>query len=120
MIKPEWHEAINQIQYKNWKYNLVGAIDGDYLQITFYADPGDDFYEVTKQFARKWRLENGYTVSDIIKVAFMATLAAEEHEAREEFKYKGVSVFGPHLDVDALVDLAKKKANLDLREEVMA
>lgn len=145
MIKPEWYAAIKEVTYKGWRYNLIGAIDGDYLQITFETTEQDGTYQdlwcernighdvhddgcylkiprykrVT-QYCRKWRLENGYTVSDVVKVAFMATLAAEEHEIREEFKYKDISVFGPHLDVDALVELAKYKKNLDLREEVMA
>jgi hypothetical protein len=29
-----------------------------------------------------------------------------EHEAREQFKYRGRAVFGPHMDVDELWKLA--------------
>ena len=145
MIKPEWHSAIKQIEYKDWTYNLIETIGGAYLQITFITTERDGTYkdlwcernighdahvpdcyvEIPKwkrvtQFCRKWRLENEFTTSDIVKTAWIATLSAEEHEAREIFKYKGASVFGPHVDVDALVDLVKMKKNLDLRDEVMA
>lgn len=144
MIKPEWYAAVQQIKYKNWDYNLVGAIDGDYLQITFKTREQDGYekfldcernighdvhdedcyiqlpkYKSVTQYCRKFRLENRFTVTDIVKTAWMATLAAEEHEAREEFKYKGSSVFGPHVDIDVLADLMRQKKNLDLREEAM-
>lgn len=112
MIKPEWYEALKEIEYRDWKYGIYGAIDYEYLQITFF-ESGE------KQYCRKWRLENRFTVSDIVRTAWLATLAAEEHEARERFKYKGKSIFGPHFDVDKLVELAKYKENLDLREEAM-
>lgn len=112
MIKPEWVKALREVDYRNWNYGIYGAIDYEYLQITFD-------YNGDKQYCRKWRLENRFTVSDIIRTAWLATSAAEEHEARERFKYKGKSIFGPHFDVDALVEIAKAKENLDLREEAM-
>jgi nitrate reductase beta subunit len=38
----------------------------------------------------------------------------------EAFRYQGVRIFGPHIDVDKLVELARFKDNLDLREEAEA
>lgn len=143
MIKTEWVKALREVEYRNWDYGIYGAIDYEYLQITFETTESDGTYKSlwceinlghvhndrcysdmpkykkVKQYCRKWRLENRFTVSDIIRTAWLATSAAEEHEARERFKYKGKSIFGPHFDVDALVEIAKSKENLDLREEAM-
>lgn len=52
------------------------------------------------------------TVSEIVRRALGAAIAYEEHEVREEFKYKGVRIFGPHIDVEALVEVAER---LDVR-----
>lgn len=45
---------------------------------------------------------------EIVRKIFQALLAYEEHECREFFRYKGAQVFGPHIDVEALVDAASK------------
>jgi hypothetical protein len=52
--------------------------------------------------SRKWQLSRHMTVSEIVQTAFMATMAANEHETRENFTYKGASVFDPHYDVEKL------------------
>lgn len=54
---------------------------------------------------RKWRLSPHMTDGEVVQTALMATLAAAEHEHRERFRYKGVSVFDPHYDIDQLVAL---------------
>jgi hypothetical protein len=54
---------------------------------------------------RKWHISNGASRSDIVRTAFQAVAAWQEHEAREKFLYRGVPVFGPHGDVDDLADL---------------
>ena len=61
---------------------------------------------------RKWALSEHMTPSEIVRTAFMAALAYEEHELRESFTYKGVAIFGPHLDVE---DLAKRAPAEDRR-----
>jgi hypothetical protein len=46
------------------------------------------------------------TTSQIVQQAFGLFRAAEEHECREHFRYMGQRVFGPHIDVNALVEIA--------------
>ena len=55
---------------------------------------------------RKWRLSKHMTAGELVQTAFMAILAALEHEAREQFRYKGVDVLNPHMDLEALVEVA--------------
>lgn len=47
------------------------------------------------------------TKTEIVMTALKAVLAAEEHEARERFKYRGEAIFSPHVDVDDLYRFIK-------------
>ena len=53
---------------------------------------------------RKWYVSQYSTNSEVVQTALKAYLTALEHEAREKFKWKGVAVFDPHLDLQALGD----------------
>ncbi len=48
------------------------------------------------------------TRSELAQTALGLFLAYEEHEAREFFRYDGVQVYGPHIDVLALVEVAHR------------
>lgn len=48
------------------------------------------------------------TDGQIVRVVFGALLAYEEHEWREAFLYRGKRIFGPHLDIEALVEVADR------------
>lgn len=43
---------------------------------------------------------------EIVRKAFGLFVAYEEHECREFFQYRGRSIFGPHIDPDALWEAA--------------
>ena len=64
---------------------------------------------------RKWDLTYHMTKSEIVQTAFKAVLTAVEHETRENFKYRGEAIFGPHFDVDKLVDLASQPDAKEVR-----
>ena len=46
------------------------------------------------------------TTSQIVQMAFGLFKGLEEHEAREQFRYQGARVFGPHIDINALIEAA--------------
>lgn len=52
--------------------------------------------------------------SEVVQTAFGLYKAFLEHEARESFKYRGRRVYGPHMDVDALWEVAQR---VDVRKE---
>lgn len=71
-----------------------------------------------------WRSAKRYlsefvTEQEVVGTVFGLIKDAEEHEMREVFRYKGRSIFNPHLDVSALAELASKKVNFDYRENSM-
>lgn len=64
---------------------------------------------------RWWRLSEHMTDSEIVGTAFKAIITCLEHEARENFLYKGQAVYDAHLDVEELVKLRASKGCLDTR-----
>jgi hypothetical protein len=63
---------------------------------------------------RWWRLSPHMTPTEIVLTAFKAVLTALEHEAREQFTYKGVAVLDSHIDVEELVRI-RSEEKLDAR-----
>lgn len=76
-----------------------------YIQVQFDA-PDAVTGEVGRQHCRKWMLSPHMTATEIVRTALKAILAAVEHEALEDFKYKGVAIHNPHTDVESLVKAA--------------
>lgn len=58
--------------------------------------------------SRKWPLSIHMTDGEIVQTAFKAVMTALEHEAREMFTYRGVTVFDPHYDIEKLVELRRQ------------
>lgn len=106
MTHNEMRLILDRIGYKNWHFRLGKKGEVSFLQVVFQAeDPiiadGWDW-----QKGRKWMLSEHMSKSELVQTALKAVLAAEEHEARENFRYMGQPVFGPHFDVNALWRLA--------------
>lgn len=65
---------------------------------------------------RKWLLSRHMTPSEVVQTAFLATMTAVEHEAREQFLYRGEPVLDPHFDIEQLY-LLRHAGALDKRVE---
>jgi hypothetical protein len=102
------------VRYHEWRFDVHQDADFGYLQLAFYAF-GPDFGSFALQGGRKWKLSPHMTKSEIVQTAWLAVLTAVEHEAREEFTYKGVAIFGPHLDCEALREVAGRRDVRDVR-----
>jgi hypothetical protein len=48
------------------------------------------------------------TDSELVQIAFGLFKGYWEHEARENFEWRGRRVFGPHMDVNAVWEVARK------------
>jgi hypothetical protein len=94
--------VIKDITYKpGWTLHLGGE-DNLYLQVQFDA-PDNSSGLIERQHCRKWQLSYHMTVTEIVETAWKAVKIAEEHEARELFKYKGFDIFNSHVNVEQLV-----------------
>lgn len=65
---------------------------------------------------RWWRLSQNMTPGEIVQTVFKATMTAMEHEAREMFLYKGVTVLDPHYDIDKLAEFRKQAGSIKGRD----
>jgi hypothetical protein len=108
---------IAQINYKpGWRITVHGTDGGGfYLQIRFESeDPCT--HVVGEQSGRKWFLSPHMTDGEVVQTALMAVLAAEEHEAREFFTYRGRAIFGPHFNLQKLVALCDEADACEVRQ----
>lgn len=111
MTKEAIDLIIKHIHYKpDWGFVVKPVIPDTgtyYLQVRFPAyDATAEKYEV--QSGRKWLLSEWMTEGEVVQTAFLAIKTAEEHELREQFSYYGVNIFGPHIEMDALISVAHK------------
>lgn len=106
MTRERMIAILGQVTYRNWTYRVGQDGDRLFLQVCFVGACADSG-EPANQQGRKWLLSPHMTKSELVATAFKAVLTAEEHEAREAFKYRGQAVFGPHFDVDHLADLSR-------------
>lgn len=103
-------ETLRLCSFGEWRF-LVG-LDGEraYLQVEA-TEPCATTGELKPWRGRKWLLSPHMTKSEIVQTAFKAVATAVEHETREQFRYRGQAIFGPHFDVDRLAELAAEGAH---------
>lgn len=70
--------------------------------------------EMGRGYGGKAYLSPHMVKSEIVAMVFGLYKAYAEHECRETFKYKKRRVYGPHIDVDYLVEAAK---HIEVREQ---
>lgn len=98
LSKTRLKDLISFIKYKDWDIVLRYDEKRPYLQIQF--DGKDSFTgEDARQYCRKWMLSEHMCESEVVRTAYKAVLAAEEHEAGELFRFCGQPVYRPHVDV---------------------
>lgn len=106
---------LSNVRFRDWSFHIAGDFSSSaptYLQARFLeidAD-GSDSVELHEQHTRKWLLSAHMTPSELVQTAFKCVMTAIEHEVREQFTYRQARVFGPHFDVECLVDLARDRA----------
>lgn len=91
-----------------------------YLQITAPTGTDNVTGEAYHWKSRKWLLSQHMTTGEIVQTALKALLTALEHEAREQFRYKGEAIFDPHYDLDFLVALRKHERSTLHRPELVS
>jgi hypothetical protein len=111
----EMRKVLEEVRYLDWRFHIVGDDSHFFLQLAFVAGccarPGRE----DQQYGRKWILSKHMTRSELVQTALKAVLTAVEHEAREQFSYRGQAIFGPHHDVEALVELCEARRQ-DVRQ----
>lgn len=108
-------ETLSQLHYPGLRFETMR--EGSHLHLRVHCPEGSCNVsgEAASWNGRWWRISNYTTRQEIVGTAFKAILTALEHEAREQFLYKGQAIYDGHLDVDKLAELRAGDGGLDER-----
>ena len=104
-------EVLDRCSFQEWQFQVVGDEERTCLQVVFRG-PCAESKQIVQQRGRKWLLSPHMTTSEIVQTAFKAVMTAMEHEVREHFRYRDRPVFGPHFDVERLVELCAERKDV--------
>ena len=111
-----YRDIAKNIRFENYTFNVIAdGAEFAYLQAN-YLDKDIVTGEWEQQATRKWRLSSFMTKSEFVQTCFKCAMTSYEHRAREHFRYRGVAVFGPHFDVEKLVELGRAEDGHDYRK----
>jgi len=83
--------ALDRVSYKEgWKFRVV---EYDLVFGIQVKDPASPVW------GRMWVIMPHHTRDDVVRTAFLAIAAVEEHERREAFKVDGETLWDPHAPV---------------------
>lgn len=106
MSGPLARTVLSLVEFPGYTFHLVGDFKGaTYLQASFRAPCNFSGGKAVRQKTRKWQLSAHMTNSELVHTALKCVLTSIEHEAREQFRYRNAAIFGPHFDVERLVEL---------------
>lgn len=77
------------------------------LQVT-YVEPDIDTREPATQESREWLIRPTMSEGEIVRTAYAAVTRSYMHIVSEHFTYKGKRVYGPHIDIDALLNACEQ------------
>lgn len=117
MTIDEMRSLVGHCDFEDYSFGVIQDDRGSIYLRAAYREPDVHTGEDAVQKTRRWLLSPAMTKSEIVQTAFKCIVTSMEHRAREHFLYKGLAIFGPHFDVDALFDLASEGA-LDRREAI--
>jgi hypothetical protein len=98
--------VLHSVEFPGYTWHVTEDGDGVRFHARFFAPCNVNGGEPEEQRTRRWGIRPAASDSEIVATAFKCVLTSLEHEAREQFKYRGRAVFGPHMDVEELWKLA--------------
>lgn len=125
MTHKEMAEIAGSITYKpGWEIGLWAdtRYRGEhrpYVQIGATTQDSTGDHALVPWKSGKLYLSPHMSRQEIVSAVFGLIADAEMHEAREWFRYKGASIFNPHLDPDVLAEVASKRSSFNVRENAM-
>jgi hypothetical protein len=111
---------LHEISYKpNWHIAFYATPESMYIQLEVSNSIDSVSRETVDWKSGKRYLSQYMCRQEIIGVVYSLIEAAEIHEMREWFRYKGASIYNPHLDPDVLVEVARKASSFNCRDNAM-
>jgi hypothetical protein len=104
----EIRETVADCSLPEYAFRVV--VDGRgawYLQAT-YTEPDVHTGKPAMQYTRRWFLSPEMTKSEVAQTCLKCALTSAEHRVREWFRYRGRAVFGPHMSLERLWEIAEE------------
>lgn len=108
-------EILTDVTYADWRFEVLPTDGNAALMQPVFRTADTETGDVTVLSGRKWWISQHATPSEIVQTAFLAVLVAIEHEARENFRFQGVPIYGPHFSAGALAKFARDGRHHDAR-----
>ncbi len=109
---------LERIKYPGFTFKLEQRSGEIFLSVVCVDGTNNVTGDPEAWSGRKWLLQRHMTNSEVIQTVFKAILTALEHEARELFTYRGVSVLDGHMDLEQIANMKKNGVLLvDARTE---
>lgn len=115
---------LRDVKFQDWDFIVGEKGDSFFIQPRFFARDNEDLFDhrdgnyvPVEQKGRKWLVSRYATDAEVVQTAFKAVLSAMEHEVREQFTFKGIALYGPHMDLQKLMEAAQSPRH---REPVAA
>ncbi|MGB2626445.1 MAG: hypothetical protein WAK20_06625 [Candidatus Acidiferrum sp.] len=99
--------AVELCGYPGYEFSVKRDGRGEMFLQGGYMEPDTVTGEPSWQVTRRWFLSPSMTQSEVVQTAFKCIITSFEHRVREWFFYRGEPVFGPHFDVEALVEICR-------------
>lgn len=115
---------IGQITYKPGWYLRVGVEDTRMWVQVGVTEEAEISFDPHAGKKVPWRGAKHYLSpymcrQEVVGTVFHAIERAEMHECKEWFRYKGRSIYNPHLDPDVLVEVASRANSFNTRDNAM-
>lgn len=116
--KPGWsiilaHDQLDRVRSRKPDSRL-------YIQIAAATPDSTNPSNVVPWKSAKHYLSPFMCRQEIVGTVYHAIERAELHEMNEFFRYKGASIYNPHLDPDALAELARHRSSFNMRTNSMS
>lgn len=116
----EINNIVRNCTYKpGWYIEFVFQANRPYIQIQATTLDSVTHTPITWKSGKTY-LSEFMCRQEIVSAVYAAIEKAELHEIREFFRYKGASIYNPHLDPDILVEVAKNKNSFCVRKNAMS
>lgn len=112
MNPAEMRKVLELCHYPGYTFYLSEIMFESSYLVACYDEKDTETGKVERQTTRKWLLNPEITASELVQTAFKCIMTSMEHRTREWFTYRGRPVMGPHPDVEMLVSVCDRAAEL--------
>ncbi|UIY29167.1 hypothetical protein LZK73_21785 [Neorhizobium galegae] len=123
----EMAAIVGSITYKpGWSFLFGVDTERPYIQVEVDERSDASLDSVARDGTRTpWKSGKRYLSlhmcrQEVVGACFDLIKSAELHETHEWFRYRGASIYNPHLDPDVLVEVAKRKSSFVTRSNAMS